>query len=164
MLEYLLLPETKSAQTFRADVIVADTTASGLRPLHWYNRVCTLSPHRQSTDCIFVNEDGSPWTSLTYCQQFLYPCLSDLKATNDSYLLAGEIPSLFWSLHCYRRGAQTHVDRSSVERSHFRFQKSIKLMVYEHGHWNLCSSSLPIDIVYRDWSPRDRVFITLLFF
>ena len=162
MLEYILLPETKSASTFRADVIVAATTASGLRPLRWFRRAQSLTPRWRGSHLIFVDEDGSPWTSLSFRRQFLYPCLEQLKLRGDPYLQEAPLPSLFWSLHCYRRGARTHVDRAVMDRGTSGLRKSVDAMIYEHGRWK--QQALPIDVVYREWSPKDRIKLTQLFF
>ena len=66
MLEYILFPETKSASTFRADVIVAATTASGLQPLRWFRRAQSLTPRWRGSHLIFVDDNGSLWTSLSF--------------------------------------------------------------------------------------------------
>ena len=111
MMEYLLLLETKSSQTLQADVIIASSTASGLQPLLWYNRVLGLLPPRsQPGDAIFLDDLDQPWTSHSFRTQYLYPCLQRLKAEGDPYLQALAILTAFWSLHSYRSGAQTHVD------------------------------------------------------
>ena len=163
MLEYILLPETKLAQTYRADVVVVDTTPSGLHPLRWFRRVQSATPNWNNSDYIFVDEDGSLWSSKSFRHQFLYPCLTRLQQKGDPYL-QGDIPSLFWSLHCYRRGACTHVDRAILKRKASLPQRSVKAMIYEHGRWRRHPTSHPIDVVYRDWSPRDRILLTQLFF
>ena len=59
MLELLLLPETKSAATFRADVIIAAVTAAGLDSLFWYQLICDFTPNRDDSDCVFCNDDGT---------------------------------------------------------------------------------------------------------
>lgn len=164
MLEYILLPETKSASTFRADVIVSAVTASGLQPLRWFRRVQSLAPRRRNSDLIFVDDDGSSWTSLSFRRQFLYPCLERLKTQGDPYLQEAPLPSLFWSLHCYRRGARTHVDRAVWNRGTSGLRKSVDAMIFEHGRWRKQQNSLPIGAVYREWTPRDRIKLTQLFF
>ena len=164
MLELLLLPETKSAATSRADVIIAALTADGLDPLFWYQLVCDLTPNRTDSDFIFCDDVGNRWTSASFRTQFLYPCLLQLQLDGDPYLQGVDIPSTFWSLHCYRRGARTHVDKATFQGIRRRFRRSIESMVYEHGRWSLRRSSLPIDVLYREWSPCDRIYITQLFF
>ena len=164
MLELLLLPETKSSATFRADVIIAAVTAAGLDSLFWYQLICDFTPNRDDSDFVFCNDEGTRWTSAFYRTQFLYPCLLQLKSNGDPYLRGIDIPALFWSLHCYRRGARTHVDKATFQGIRRRFRRSIDSMVYEHGRWSLRRSSLPIDVLYREWSPCDRIYITQLFF
>ena len=164
MLELLLLEETKSAATFRADVIIAATTDAGLEPLWWYHLLCDLTPDRATSDPLFCDDLGNRWNSYAFRTQYLYPCLVSLKTMGDPYLQGIDITSAFWSLHCYRRGARTHVDRASFTGVRNGFRRSIKSMVYEHGRWSLRRSSVPIDVIYREWSPRDRILITQLFF
>ena len=137
MLELLLLPETKSAPSLRADVIIAASTASGLDPLWWYQLICDLTPARQGSDFIFCDESGSQWTSAFFRSRFLFPCLRHLQANGDLYLRDIDISSSFWSLHCYRRGARTHVDKVAFTGIRRRFRRSIASMVYEHGRWTL---------------------------
>ena len=123
-----------------------------------------MTPNRSPSDPIFCDELNDRWNSYAFRQQFLYPCLLSLQTAGDPYLQGLNINSTFWSLHCYRRGARTHVDRASFSGVRQGFRRSIKAMVYEHGRWSLRRSSVPIDIIYREWSPRDRILITQLFF
>ena len=95
MLELLLLPETKSAATFRADGIIAAVTAAGLDSLFWYQLICDLTPNRDDSDFVFCDDDGTRWTSAFYRTQFLYPCLLQLKSNGDPYLQGIDIPDVF---------------------------------------------------------------------
>ena len=163
MLEYTLLPETKTASTFREDVIVAAVTSSGLNPLRWFRRVKSSTPNWRASDYIFVDDNGSLWLYKSFWQQFLYPCLERLKSKCDPYL-QGDIPTMFWSLHCYCRGARTHVDRAILKRKSSHLRKTVDAMVYKHGQWRRRASSHPTDVLYRGWSPEDRVLLTQRFF
>jgi hypothetical protein len=64
---------------------------------------------------IFLHDDGTPWMSLYVRQQFLYPSLRAQQAAGDAYLrpysggIDNTLEDKFWLLHCYRRGAQSHV-------------------------------------------------------
>lgn len=163
MLEYTLLLETKTAPTFRVDVIVAAVTSSGLNPLRWFQRVKSSTSNWSSSDYIFVDDEGSLWSSKSFRQQFLYPCLERLKSKGDTYL-QGDIPTMFWSLHCYRRGVRTHVDRAILKHKSSRLRKTVDAMVYKHGWWRRRASSHATDVLYHDWSPKDRVLLTKRFF
>ena len=97
-----------------------------------------------------------------YREHFLYPCLRRLKADGDPYLRPldvtgrNSIEARFLSLHCYRRGARSHVSRSTRTT-----MEATKDMIYEHARWRYWRSSQPIDVLYRDWTFLDRIKITL---
>ena len=158
LLSLLLLPETKSSRTARADVIIAFTSASGLRAGRWFSSASSSKPATsRPQSLIFSHSDGSPWTSLYFRQRFLYPCLQQEQAS-DPYLQFPSpetIETRFWSLHCYRRGARTHVSRASPG-----LRRATTEQIYEHARWRYSRSSQPVDALYRDWTPFDRVKIT----
>ena len=85
ILEYTLLTETKTAPTFCADVIIAAITSSGLNPLRWFRCVKSPTPNWRASNYIFVDDNGSLWSSKSYRQQFLYSCLERLKRKGDPY-------------------------------------------------------------------------------
>ena len=145
--------------------IIAASTTAGLEPLWWYRMICSSDPSYSASDFIFCDEVNTKWTSASFRTTYLYPCLSQLKAAGDPYLIGlDSLSAAFWSLHCYRRSARTHVDQATFRGIRQRFRRSLDAMIYEHGRWSLRRSSLPIDAVYREWSPRDRILITQLFF
>ena len=158
LLSLRLLPETKSSRTHRPDVIIAYRSASGLCPGRWFHRAHALRPSTaRPASLLFRHSDGSPWSSLYFRQRFLYPSLRRQFASGDQYLHAAS-PSVevqFWSLHCYRRGARTHVSRAPPGRT-----RPTTEQIYEHARWRYSRSSQPIDALYRDWTPFDRVKIT----
>ncbi len=63
-------------------------------------------------------------------------------------------------LHCCRRGARGQVSRGGIFGRH-RFRKALKSQVYEHGRWRWRRSSEEIDVIYRVWTPLERIQITL---
>ena len=94
MLEYTLLSKTKTAQTFCADFIVAAVTSSSLNPLCWFRRHKTSTPNWRASDYIFVDDDGSFWSSKSFNNNFSTPCLERLKRKGKPYL-QGDIPTMF---------------------------------------------------------------------
>jgi hypothetical protein len=164
LVSFRLAPETKSDRVRRPDVIAAYKTASGLHLGKWVYRARVHVGF--SHPMIFAHLDGSPWTSLYFRKAHLYPFLRRRQALGDPYLtpFSGEkgnsIEEKFWSLHCYRRGARSHVSRGG-KFGHHRFQKATKDQVYEHARWRYRRSSEAIDAVYREWTPLDRIKITL---
>lgn len=164
-----LLPQTKSNRTTRADVVVAHTTLSGLSPGLWCERVALLffgtKLWPSSPGPIFIESDGTPWTSLFYRTNFVFPCLQQLQAGGDPYLLpfqgeGNSIADKFWALHMYRRGARSQVSRGGTHNN-ISFKVAKLTQVYEHGRWRKRRSSEPIDQQYSEWSYADRLYITL---
>ena len=164
---YGMGPETKTSRTTEASVIMAYQTCGGLRLGRWFHRVqrarglgrdWQLSPQK-----LFTHEDGSAWDSRYFRETYLYPALRQQQAKGDPMLAAFDggpgntIPEKFWSLHCYRRGARTHVSK----RRPGQLRKATKDQVYEHARWRRRRQGEDIDVIYREWTLRDRVMITL---
>jgi hypothetical protein len=169
-LTYRLLPETKSSRTKRADVCVAYETFSGYHAGKWFHRARTASGVGVNWESdhtwLFTHDDGTPWTSYSFRHQFLYPTLRAQQADNDPYLraynggLGNTLGNKCWSLHWYRRGARSHVSRGGVFGDH-RFRKATLSQVYEHARWRRKGSGKAIDVIYREWTLRDFIRITL---
>ena len=167
-LGFQLLEETKTARSYRADIIVAWTTASGLSPGLWLQRVKNLSPRwGQRKAKIFRHADGSQWTSAYFRHKFFYPSLRRQRAMGDPYLAAykDDLPGWsleekFWSLHSYRRGSRSTVSRPDRNLGRRRATND---QVYEHARWERKNStSEAIDVIYREWQVIDRIQITML--
>jgi len=161
--------ETKTARDISTNIVMAYRSGRGLRPGLWFRRLCTavgvLSSSSVSPEFLFASRNGIPWTSTYFRQTYLYPALEQQRAQGDPYLRpfdgtspGNSIPEKFWSLFSYRRGGRTHVTRKSTSRA------SVD-QVYEHARWRRARGrgrgSEPIDIVYREWSLRDRLRLTL---
>ena len=163
MLSFQLLPETKSSPSQKADILINHQTKSGFNPLLRWNRVLQHSTDSSATKQIFLNDTGGPWTSASFRREYLYPCLERMKVRCDPYLQES-ITACFYSLHYYRRGGRTQVDKVALLRHAELPVALIKQMVYEHGWWRLRRSSLEIDVMYRQWTPRMRILLNLFFF
>lgn len=160
-------PETKSNRTSTANVIMAYQTLSGYSPGKWFHRLRQeIDPDNYWTDdhrLVFVHDDGIPWTSRYFRTTFLYPSLHAQRLAGDPFLRAfdgspgNSIEDKYWSLNCYRRGGRSHVSKSRTGA----YKKATKAQIYEHGRWRLNRSSEPVDVMYREWTLRDRIKITL---
>ena len=162
-LQYRLSPETKANRGRRSDVLLAYRTASGLCIGKWFLR--SQYWRLKSTGPLFCHVNGSRWTSLYFRKTYLYPSLHRQRVAGDKLLApfdgsrGNHLESRFWSLHCYRRGGRSHVSRGGNFGGR-RLRKATKEEVYEHARWRLRRSSEPIDVIYREWTPLDRVKIT----
>ena len=170
MVSCRLAAETKSSRSHRPDVPMAYKTLSGYHLGKWFHRARTSSGlgsnWHLSSARILTHANGTPWTSLSFRQQILYPSLHLQRAAGDPYLLpfdgtpGNDIASKFWSLHCYRRGARSHVSRGGKFGRH-RLRRATKDEVYEHGRWRRRRSGEAIDKIYQSWPLRDRLKLTL---
>ena len=85
MVALQLLEQTKSAQSFPADVIVAFTMGPGLSLGTWLDRLPTLvNPH--SSDFIMCHPSALRWNSQFFLHQYLYPWLETQRGLGDAYL------------------------------------------------------------------------------
>jgi hypothetical protein len=169
IVQYYMQPETKTMRSQTADVVMAFKTLSGYRLGRWVHRVRStsgLGPEwSEDTSLLFCHPDGSPWTSEYFRYRYLYPALEAQRVEGDALLRAfdgspgNSIPEKLWSLHCYRRGARTHVSRGS--RMLARYRRASAEQVYEHGRWRRQRSGENVDVMYREWLIRDRIKITL---
>ena len=162
----LQMGETKTDRSSATEIAIAYKCLSGLSAGEWAHRLYQLEPWDESSGRpLFCHSNGTPWSSHFYRHTFLYPGLELLRAQGDSFLsfydgstLARTLAYAFWSLHCYRRGARTHSQRSQPDRRH---KKASKIQIYEHGRWNLKRGSEDIDVLYREWTLYDKLRITL---
>jgi hypothetical protein len=171
MVSCRLAAETKSAQSHHPNVPMAFKTMSGLHLGKWFHRArqtSALGPNwSHSTKLIFSQPDGKQWSPLFFRKRFLYPSLHQQRAAGDPYLRpfdgspGNSLEAKLWSLHCYRRGARSHVSRGGKFGRH-RLRRATKDEVYEHGRWRRQRSGEAIDKMYQSWPLRDRIKLTLL--
>jgi hypothetical protein len=169
-----LLQQTKTCRSSVADVAVAFCTSSGLSLGKWLTRIRASVSHTGIADdpaewaadtrTIFCHPDGRPWDSTYYRQTFLLPLLQLQRLDGDPYLQSYDgspghtLAEAFYSMHCYRRGARTHVShkhpgcirRATIEE------------INEHGRWRRRRASESMAEQYRQWPLRERLAITLL--
>ena len=163
-----LSPITKTSRTLTADVVISYHCLSGLSLGWWWTHLQadpTVPTNVGTSDAhIFTSPSVGRWTSLFFRQHILYPSLIYQQSQGDGFLapfLAGTANSIankFWSLTSYRRGARTHAQRGQGP------QKATLAQVYEHGRWRRRRTGEHIDVMYREWSLRDRLLITFYCF
>ena len=163
-----LNPLTKTDQSRTADVPIGYRTKAGFTPGEWVHRLQQeLGVDPKSTAHVFQHSTGRPWDSTFYRERFLYPLLLELQKQGDPYLApfrqkagphALSIKQAFYSLHCYRRGARTHVELGSGKRA----SVATKTQIYEHARWTKSRSGQRIDVQYLQWPLKQRLDITLL--
>lgn len=149
---------------------MAYRTISGYSPGTWFHRARTwaLAGDDWTTNASrsFTSLEGTVWSSLYFCQIYLYPSVRDQQSSGDAYLQpfsggpGNSLEDKFWSLPCYWRGAQSHVSRGGVFGRH-RLKKATSDQVYEHACWRRKRAGEAVDKIYRDWTIRNRIKITL---
>ena len=111
---FTLLPSTKSSRNRQVDIVIAWQTSSGLCLGYWLSRLFSLLHQLQWSDpkCyIFRSSTNSPWSSLYFRTNHLYPLLHLQHIEGDATLChinvtsSTDIPYHFYSLHSYRHGA-----------------------------------------------------------
>ena len=164
-----LSAETKSERGKAVDVPIAYATKAGFKPGLWMTRVLQLRegvvPPEEDPTLVFQDADGIVWDSALYRERYLYPYLYSAQMQGDAHLgpFGGTdgsgIPQKFYSLHCYRRGARSHVARLRGN-SHRRLATLDE--IYEHARWRRKRSGEAVDQLYKDLPLYDRLAITLL--
>lgn len=166
-INYDLGLESKGRRDLSVDVVMAYRTFAGIRLGRWFHRV--RRAHRLGRDWslsssgLFTHPDGTPWTSRYYHATHLWPALEKQRKAGDAFLAAfdgsagNSIPEKYWSIHCYRRGARSHVSRSRTGQ----YRKATKDQVYEHARWRRSRRGEAVDVIYREWNLCDRIQLTL---
>ena len=165
-----LLPSTKSSRNKQVDVVIAWQTASGLRPGYWFSCLFHLL-HKlnwSNPKClVFRTSTNSPLTSNYFRTNHLYPllhlqCLNgDATLRHINITSSHDIPYFFYSMHSYRRGADTHCSR----KREGCIRKAYHIETINHGRWrikNQGKENMPTH--YKEPSIEDRVYLTLMCF
>ena len=165
-----LLPSTKTNRDKQADMVIAWKTSGGLCPGHWLTNLFHIMKTLKWYDpnsFIFRNAKNTPWNSYTFKHDHLYPLLIQQLHEKDALLRHlpitsdNDIKTLFYSLHSYRRGAESHClrKRPGCHRAAYPHEKT------QHGRWrikNMGKEDMPTH--YTEASVEDRVYLTLLCF
>ena len=163
---FTLLDATKSSQTKTADHIVAFKSASGLQPGKAFLDLLASRPGAVSaTSPIFCHSDGRTWTSSHFRQTYLYPYLEQQLREGDATLKTwtqgdpARLSEKVYSLHTYRRGGRTHVERKRIGC----VRRATASEIEEHGRWRTRNTrGTSMSTHYHEPSLEDRIYITLL--
>ena len=165
-----LLPSTKSNRDKQADMVIAWRISGGLALGSWLTKLFILMKKLgkySPTSFLFQNGSNIPWTSFYYKTHHLYPYLMQQATANDPTLRHISLTSdfgidwYFYSLHSYRRGAQSHC---------LRLRPGCKRGAYpreriEHRRWRIKNQGVEDMLThYKEASVEDRIYLTLLYY
>ena len=163
VIEMRLLPETKTNTAATADIIVAYTCWSGLSLGKWLERLLLFEPADGVS--LFSTPAQRNWTSSYFRTQHVFRHLEVLRAMGDpSMAIFSDTPGhrladLIYSMHTWRRGADTFVQQFLAA---WQRRKARKDELYEHGRWTKKLTSEDMHIHYREWGIPERITLTLL--
>ena len=159
--------DTKGRRDLLMDVVMAYQTFGGIRLGRWFHRVRRANglgtDWKLSPLGLFTHSDGRSWTSDYYRKTYLWPGLEEQRRLGDPFLRAfdgspgNSIQDKIWSIHCYRRGARSHVSKTRAGQ----YRKATKDQIYEHARWRRSRRGEAIDVIYREWTLCDRIQLTL---
>ena len=165
-----LPPSTKGSRNKKADIVIAWKTATGLSLGPTLQLLFKLINKLQWTDpdCfLFRSTTNNHWSSHYFRHNHLYPLLHLQHLQNDPTLRhininsPHDIPHHFYSLHSYRRGAETFCFR----KRDCTVRAARPIEIEEHGRWRLKNrgrEDMPTH--YREPTIEDRIYLTLLCF
>lgn len=163
VVEIRLLPETKTNTAATADVIVAYTCWSGLSLGVWLERLTSFHP--ADGVHLFSTPLERTWSSGYFRTRHVYRHLEVLRALQDpSMAIFSDTPGhrlqdLIYSMHTWRRGADTFVQR--FDPAHQR-RKARLDEIYEHARWRHKQQGEDMHIHYREWEISERITLTQL--
>ena len=164
-----LLPSTKSSRNKQVDVVISWTTASGLSLGRWLSKLFHII-HRlgwgSSSGFLFRSHSpSSKWTSHYFRTNHLYPLLhlqyleGDVTLRHINTTSSSDIPYHFYSMHSYRRGAETFPTRKRAGCK----RKATLTERINHGRWRIKNTDREdMPTHYSGPSIEDRIFLSLL--
>ena len=159
-LALVLAESTKSSPTLTADVIIAWLTAGGIPAGRWFARLRREFSVLGWDDSgpVFRHAAGQRWDSHYFRHTHLYPLLQLQRAAGDPILSqctnmqGNTIENVYYSMHMYRRGGRTHVERGHEACR----RKATPLEVCEHGRWRQrAARNMPSH--YNEWEVPERI-------
>ena len=164
-----LLPSTKSSRNKQVDVVISWETATGLRLGYWLSYLFKILRRLNwaSSSCYLFRSTTptSKWTSHYFRIHHLYPLLhlqyleGDVTLRHINTTSSFDIPYHFYSMHSYRRGAETFPTR---KRPGCKRKATITERI-NHGRWRIKNTgreNMPTH--YSEPSIEDRIYLTLL--
>lgn len=165
-----LLPSTKASRNKQVDVVMAWKTSSGFSLGSWLSKLFTILRQLKtySPNCyLFHTSRTAPWTSNYFRTHHLYPLLHLQYLNGDATLRhinitsTHDIPYYFFSMHSYRRGAETHCSRKRAGC----VRAALAGEAINHARWRIKNKGREdMPTHYREPSVEDRVYLTLLCF
>ena len=165
-----LLPSTKSSRNRQVDVVIAWETSSGLKLGYWLSLLFAIQKRLHWGDpksYLFRSNTNSPWTSVYFRSNHLYPLLHLQRLDGDATLRhinvtsSTDIPYHFYSLHSYRRGAQGNLTRKRDGCQ----RRALPHEPNDHARWRIRNTGREdMPTHYREPSIEDRIYLTLLCF
>jgi hypothetical protein len=160
VVELRLLPETKTNSSRVADVIIAHTCWTGLSLGKWLTRRFAFPG-----DHVLSSPAQPEWNSQYYRSKHVWPNLELLRAQGDpstAHFTDAEghrVCDKIYSMHSYRRGANTFVDHYQPAIQH---RKATLAEIYEHARWARTGTGEEMHIHYREWELDQRLCLTQL--
>ena len=165
-----LLPSTKSSRNKQVYVVMTWEISSGSRLGYWLSQLLAILQELKWYDpsCyLFRTPSNTPWTSRYFRIHHLYPLIHLQYVNGDATLRhinltpAHDLSYYFFSMHSYRRGAETHCSRKRDGCA----RKAHPNGAIEHARWRVCNTgSEDIPTHYRELVAEDRAYLTLLCF
>jgi hypothetical protein len=169
VIEFDLLPETKSDPCRTADVVIAWATLSGFSLGTWLTRLSTF--FSQIPGMLFSTVQHPVWTSRVFREVYAWPLLELQRSEGEATLrcfseaLGNRLQDKVYSMHSWRRAGDSRAGRfpRHNEPNPPGTRRATTEEIYEHGRWELkrrkAAESMPSH--YRQWLTVDRVPLTL---
>ena len=159
----LLLPETKSSPGVQADVVISYHCWSGLCLGVWLETLLSFPGEPDSP--LFSTPAKTKWDSRYFRSRHVWPYLEVMRAMGEPSLQncsdeeGQRIADRFYSIHSYRRGTDSFVQKF---RSGIHLRKATTDEMYEHARWRKRAkgSTEDMHIHYREWPLHERLHIT----
>ena len=169
VIDFNLLPETKSDPCRTADVVIVWTTLSGFSLGKWLRRLARFPSFLPGM--LFSTASHPIWSSRIFRTEYAWPLLEHQRAAGEptlrcfSDVVGNCVRDKIYSMHSWRSAGDSRAGR------HPRHNKpnppgtrrATPEEIYEHGRWELkrrkAAETMPSH--YRHWLTADRVSLTL---
>ena len=169
VIEFNLLPETKSDPCRTADVVIAWKTLSGFSLGKWLLRLRRFPSILPGM--LFSTAYHPVWTSRIFREEYAWPLLEQQRTLGEptlrcfSDMVGRRIRDKVYSMHSWRRAGDSRAGRNPRhnEPNPPGTRRATSEEIYEHGRWELkrrkAAETMPSH--YRHWMTADRVALTL---
>jgi hypothetical protein len=169
VVEFDLLPETKTDPCRTADVVIAWETLSGFKFGLWLTRLLSFDP--RIPGMLFSTAQHPVWTSQVFRVNYAWPLLELQRSEGEptlrcfSDVVGNRLRDKVYSMHSWRRAGDSRAGRHPRhnEPNPPGTRRATAEEIYEHSRWELkrrkAAESMPSH--YRQWATADRVALTL---